>query len=104
MLYFDSTKSKFTDGQPHAIFALPPNDDGVIPVTVRVRNADDLFYLGMLADVANHNRIKVGLTISYLMGGRMDRRIDDNQPFTLRMVCEYINSLKFEWVNVIEPH
>ena len=47
---------------------------------------------------------KVNLVIMYMPYSRMDRVEDGETVFTLKYVCEFINSLKFEMVEVIETH
>lgn len=46
---------------------------------------------------------KVNLIIYYMPYSRMDRSENDS-PFTLKYVTEFINGLKFDSVTVIEPH
>jgi ribose-phosphate pyrophosphokinase len=43
------------------------------------------------------------LTIYYMPYSRMDRSENDS-PFTLKYVAEFINSLNFDFIEVIEPH
>lgn len=48
-------------------------------------------------------RLEVELTIAYMPYSRMDRS-ENGSPFTLKFVANFINSLKFTRVIVIEPH
>jgi len=45
----------------------------------------------------------IDLVITYMPYSRMDRS-ENSSPFTLKYVSEFINSLKFQDVTVIEPH
>lgn len=59
-----------------------------------------LYYLKNLFDEYN---IKTSLTIRYMPYSRMDRESED-YGFTLKWVSKFINSLKFNDVEIIEPH
>ena len=49
--------------------------------------------------------INLNLFVSYLPHSRMDRTKDKNKEiFTLKYFCEFINSLKFDNVYVLDPH
>lgn len=49
--------------------------------------------------------INLNLFVSYLPYSRMDRTKDKNKEiFTLKYFCEFINSLKFDNVYVLDPH
>lgn len=66
----------------------------------------DLFNLMLLKKYldANDNRFsRSELIISYMPYSRMDRSEDDS-PFTLKYVADFINDLKFDKVTVVEPH
>lgn len=89
----------FPDGQPHIRLASPPDVDAV---TCRIACAADLLRVAMLADVMRRNRPH--LRILYLMGARMDRSLSTLEPYTLRVVCDLINSMGFPSVTVFCPH
>jgi len=38
------------------------------------------------------------------MGARMDRRLSDSEPYTLRVICDIINSFECDSVSVFCPH
>jgi ribose-phosphate pyrophosphokinase len=101
---------KFPDGQLHIKLRKPcPNvhylDRAMI--TARIRNPDELFGLCLAYSVITNlgfAQDEMHLKLYYLMGGRMDRVISDQEPFTLQMVAHIINSFKFETIQVFAPH
>lgn len=72
----------FPDGQPHIKVLRYPED-----VTVRIRNPVDLFKVQLLVDVYWRNYKPLNIRVLYLMAGRMDRAISDDEPFTLDAAC-----------------
>ena len=56
------------------------------------------------ADILNRHEVMWSLQIYYLMSMRMDRVIDFNTPFTLKVVGGVIRSLGAVSVSVCEPH
>lgn len=102
------TISQFPDGQPHVML-----DEGSLErtslakVECSITSPKDLMVLMMITEVlrAQHPPKKLeSLTINYLMGARMDRRIDLRQPFTLRVVTDAINSLGYERIYLFDVH
>lgn len=87
----------FPDGQPH--ISVRP---GIGSISCRITTPTDLLRLGMLADVMRLN--KPSIRIRYLLGDRMDRRLSDAEPYTLKVVCDIINSFGFPNVSVFCPH
>jgi ribose-phosphate pyrophosphokinase len=96
----------FPDGQPHIKLDIEKLDSQqVVDVLCRIRTPQELFKLVMVSDLLKHKGLKSRLHIKYLMGARMDRRIDDSQPFTLKLVCDIINnSFPDSPVSVFCPH
>lgn len=99
----------FPDGQPHIklleVKDKVASDNSRVAITTRITSPTDLFLIMLAVDVLQakgYNRIS--LAVSYLMGARMDRRIDNNQPFTLKAVTSFINRLNFDFVWVFDPH
>lgn len=46
----------------------------------------------------------ITLCMPYVANARMDRTKSDNEVFTLKWFCEFINSLRFNRVIVLDPH
>jgi ribose-phosphate pyrophosphokinase len=105
----DITEITFPDGQTHIkIDPLHPrifNDPGFVDVDCRIRTPQELFKLLMLQEILIANNYIAKLHIKYLMAARMDRAIDQNQPFTLKTVCDVINkAFPRSPIDVFCPH
>lgn len=48
--------------------------------------------------------VNIELTMLYIPNARMDRTENEDEVFTLKYFCEFINSLKFNKVIVLDPH
>lgn len=106
----------FPDGQSH--FKIDPYRDHKeshedfwmmghqsVDVKCRITNAEDLFILMQLNDILQNKNMELdNLYIYYMLAGRTDRRFSSDEPFTLKIVAEVINSMKAKHVYVIEPH
>lgn len=73
-------------------------------ITFRINSYEDLWILKQIKDVYDHNNLKLSIYIPNLIDAQADRRFDTNQPHGLKLVCEFINSLKFEKVSIFHPH
>lgn len=93
---------KFPDGQPHISFDCVPNSN--TPLRCRIVTPEDLFKVGLAVEILKSHKCEINLEILYLMGSRMDRRISDKEPHTLKSVCDTINSWNVDSVRVFQPH
>lgn len=73
-------------------------------IVCRIRNAEELYILMQAGDILNRHEVRLSLSIYYLMGMRMDRVMDFNMPFNLKVVTNMINSINPAEVHVFEPH
>lgn len=96
----------FPDGQPH--FKLETLDDsGFVEVTIEtaIKSSTELFLLVLVSDtLRNCGYTSIRLDIRYLLGARMDRAIDSQQPHTLLAVARVINSCGFSQVRILDVH
>lgn len=99
----DYTITTFPDGEKHIVLG-EINHKHMVSVICRIANADDLFILSQIGDILNRRGLEFTITITYLMGARMDRVISFNEAFSLKLVAEIINSMKPVLVDLIEPH
>lgn len=76
----------------------------IVEIKTRISSMRDLFLLQQVGDILNRQEILFKITIYYLMGMRMDRVMDFNRPFTLKIIADTINALKPRKVITIEPH
>ena len=80
----------FPDGQPHLkMLQFPEN------VTVRIRNPVDLFKVMQMIWI--YDGRPLNLRILYLMAGRMDRALSENEPATLHDVTSLLNIALWRW-------
>ena len=74
-------------------------------LTYRLNNYEDLWLLAQINDALLHNNLQVELFIPNLIDAQADRRFDDYQPFSLKMVCKFINDMKsFHKIKIFHPH
>lgn len=69
-----------------------------------INSYEDLWTLNQIKDVYNHNHKKVGLYIPCLLDAQADKRFNPDESSGLKLVCEFINSMKFKYVKVFHPH
>lgn len=97
------TLMQFPDGQPH--FELLHTDEfREVTIETDLCCPQDIFRLSMARQVLQGYGFACNLDIRYLMGARMDRAIDRNQPFTLAIVTAMINAMGFKKVRVLDCH
>ena len=75
-----------------------------IQVKCRITNAEDLFILMQVLDILDRHEVSYVLSIYYLMGMRMDRVIDFNRPFTLKIVLNSLKNCNADNIEILEPH
>lgn len=87
---------------------IDPNDSfrGDTIVKTRLRNHKDIFTLALVKDVLDRklptqtHRVK----IDYMMYQQDDRLFDVKESFGLKVVCKFINDMKWDEVIVFAPH
>lgn len=103
----DYNQIMFPDGQVH--FTISPTkylvDSDDVRITTRLVHALDFIELLLVKEVLDHQGVKaVDLFITYMSGARMDRRIDCDQPFTLKVFAKLVSDAGFNKVVVLDPH
>jgi len=94
----------FPDGEPHIRISNEIDRKEEYNVICRICNPSDLFVVMQVGDILNRQSVTFSLTIIYLMSMRMDRVVNFEEAFTLRVVANAINSLKAKKVYVYEAH
>lgn len=95
----------FPDGQPHFKLEDHARESQSVVIETAIKAPSDLFVVLMASDVLRQlGYSEVGLDIRYLMGARMDRAIDTNQPFSLQLVARLINGGSFTKVRILDVH
>jgi ribose-phosphate pyrophosphokinase len=70
----------------------------------RINSYADLWTLRQIKDVCDHNKQEVNLHIACLLDAQADRRFNPDESSGLKLICEFINSMKFKSVSVFHPH
>lgn len=94
----------FPDGEKQIQFLETLTPTSPYLVKTRITSADELFILMQTADILNRNNVEWSLYITYLMTMRMDRVMDDNRPFSLKIVADIIRNLGAKDIQIVEPH
>ena len=95
--------SKFPDGEVQISLGEFSHKEQV-KVKCRVTNAEDLFILMQVLDILDRHEVLYNLHIYYLMGMRMDRVMDFNRPFTLKVVLNSLKNCNADTIEILEPH
>lgn len=94
----------FPDGEKH-LRIQELNRKDTVAIRCRIKSSDDLFLLMQLSDILNRQCMEVEeIEIFYLMSMRCDRLFSLEQPFSLKIVADVINSFKAKKVYLCEPH
>jgi ribose-phosphate pyrophosphokinase len=70
----------------------------------RINSYSDLWTLRQIKDVCDYNQQEVNLFIHCLLDSQADKRFNPDESSGLKLVCEFINSMKFKSVSVFHPH
>lgn len=98
-----STITTFPDGEPHVVLG-EINRKESYKVICRITNPNELFILSQVADILNRQGVIWELDIFYLMSMRMDRVINFNESFTLKIVADTINNMHASKVRIYHCH
>lgn len=99
----------FPDGQPHlkidmaSIASLDRN--APLQIYSRLTNANDLMMVLFAKNTLDYLGFEhIELNISYLMAARMDRVMQDGEPFSLKVVANMLNLAAFKKIRIFDPH
>lgn len=92
-------KTTYPDGSSYVTIK-----DFVDSFTYRINSYEDLWTLQQISDVYKHNNCNAHIMIPNLFDAQADRRFDTNQSSGLKLVCEFINKMKWKSVSVFHPH
>ena len=96
--------TRFPDGEPQISFPDEFDRKDSVKVICRITSAEELFILTQVGDILDRQEIVWDLFVTYLMSMRMDRVMDFNRPFSLKIVCSILNTMNYRYVTVLEPH
>ena len=84
---------RFPDGEVQLILD-EINRKEPVEVTMRIRNAEELFLFMQLSDILHRQEAEVEyLYIPYLMSARTDRVFNFNRPFSFKIVADIIRDM-----------
>lgn len=95
--------SRFPDGEVQITLGEFTRKD-TIQVLCRITNAVELFIVKQVFDILDRNEMVYDVFIGYLMGMRMDRVMDFNRPFTLKIIADILKGSKARDFEILEPH
>ena len=77
-----------------------------IVVRTRLLSNDDIITLALVKDVINNKyvNVKTILKIDYMMYQQDDRRFKTEESFGLKVISNFINSMKWDKVEIFHPH
>lgn len=97
--------STFPDHQPHFKLERPRDFHRNVWIETAIRTPTELFQVVLATQVLHQQRFNdVYLDVRYLMGARMDRAIDAQQPLTLSVVARILNGSGFSKVRILDVH
>ena len=67
-------------------------------------NDEEMFMIYTITKHLQNQGFRVQLYMPYIPNARMDRVKNEEDVFTLKYFCEFINSLNFSSVDVLDPH
>jgi ribose-phosphate pyrophosphokinase len=73
-------------------------------LTFEINSYQDLWILRQIKDVCDYNGQEVNLHIPCLLDAQADRRFNPDESSGLKLVCDFINSMKFKSVSIFHPH
>lgn len=94
----------FPDGQRHFHLMAMKRDDLNAVIEIAITSSDALFDVLMAKSVLDQCGYVTSLDVRYLLGARMDRSIDAEQPCTLEIVCRALLAAGFAGIRVLDPH
>lgn len=95
--------SHFPDGEVQITLDSFSRKDDIL-VKCRITSPEELFILMQVMDILDRQEVTYSVTIYYLMGMRMDRVMDFNRPFTLKVVSTILSKSKAHEIRILEPH
>ena len=97
--------SRFPDGTPLLTSYAKSSGDFRVMITWKYESDSEMFRLySIVRDLQNKGVSDIVLVMPYLPNARMDRVHDDSDVFTLKYFAEYINSMNFTSVYVLDAH
>jgi ribose-phosphate pyrophosphokinase len=99
----------FPDGQPHlrldAASVATMDKDAPIRILTRLASPADLLLALFAKSTLDYLEFShIELHVSYLLAARMDRVMQEGEPFSLKVVAGLMNTGNFRKVRIFDPH
>lgn len=96
---------KFPDGEPTFEFVnLSLIKGEKVSIQCRLNSPEAVFQLCLVCDILTRWEIEYEIHISYLMCQRMDRVMDTNRPFSLKVMYQILKTLKCDKITTYSIH
>jgi ribose-phosphate pyrophosphokinase len=103
MIYVAGNEYKIGHYPDNTLLLKVPNPIGT-RITWLYENSEEMVALMFLTKAIKEKGLMVSLEMPYIPNARMDRVKDYYDIFSLKYFCEFINSLGFCQVSVLDPH
>ena len=97
------TLSRFPDGEVQISLEDFSRKDSTY-VKCRITSGEELFIVAQIMDILDRHGVRYYVDIFYLMGMRMDRVMDFNRPFTLKVILQILGNSNAEQISILEAH
>ena len=97
------TLSRFPDGEVQISLKDFSRKDSIY-VRCRITSGEELFIVAQVMDILDRHDVRYYVDIFYLMGMRMDRVMDFNRPFTLKVILRILGNSNAEQISILEAH
>jgi ribose-phosphate pyrophosphokinase len=99
----------FPDGQPNLKLDMKSLDglDRNKPIRIlsRITGGNDLLQILFAKNVLDYQEFgHIELHISYLLTARMDRVMQEGEPFSLKVMATMLNAASFKKIRIFDPH
>lgn len=99
----DYSISRFPDGEVQITLG-EFSRKGELNVRCRITSGEELFILTQVCDILVRHGMQFSVSIYYLMGMRMDRVMDFNRPYTLKLIVNILDNLGASNISIFSPH
>jgi ribose-phosphate pyrophosphokinase len=94
----------FNGGEEHVKLNMAWRTEEVT-IIAKIRSSKEALQLALIADALRNVGAKVlHLKMPYVPYGRQDRACEMGEAFSLRVFCDFLNSINFDSVSIVDPH
>ncbi len=95
---------QFAGGEPHIKLGNVESNARVI-ITQRAKSWQDLGMVAIAVDALRRAGAgNIALLLPYLPGARQDRVMVPGEPLTVKVYCDFLNSLALKRITIFDPH